>query len=86
MDFVLTLEDYHKAKPDPEPYLAALRKYNAVKEEAVIIEDSGRGLKAAVAAGIDCIVVENAFTITHDFTDAMMILKSISELEKVLIN
>ena len=86
MDFVMTVEDYRKAKPDPEPYLAALKKYGAVPQEAIVIEDSGRGLRSAVAAGIDCIVVENEFTSTHDFTMAKMILKSITDLKKVLIN
>ena len=86
MDFVLTVEDYGSAKPDPEPYLAALQKYGAIPEEALVIEDSGRGLKSAVAAGIDCIIVENAFTSTHDFTSAKMVLKSLSELIKILIH
>jgi HAD superfamily hydrolase (TIGR01509 family) len=86
MDFVLTVEDYSHAKPDPEPYLAALQRYGAVPEEALVIEDSVRGLKSAVAAGIDCIVIENAFTRTHDFTGALLILKSISALKKILIN
>jgi HAD superfamily hydrolase (TIGR01509 family) len=86
MDFVLTVEDYSHAKPDPEPYLVALQKFGAVPDEALVIEDSGRGLKSAVAAGIDCIIVENAFTSTHDFTSAKMVLKSISELMRILIH
>ena len=86
MDFVLTVEDYSNAKPDPEPYLTALQKYGAIPEEAVVIEDSGRGLKSAVAAGIDCIIVENAFTKSHDFSNAKMVLKSLSELVEILIH
>ena len=86
MDFVLTLEDYGKAKPHPEPYLTALQKFMAEPEEAFVIEDSGRGLKSALAAGIDCIIVENAFTISHDFTGAKMILKSVPDLINVLFS
>jgi beta-phosphoglucomutase-like phosphatase (HAD superfamily) len=85
MDFVLTVEDYAKAKPDPEPYMAALRRYRAVPEEAVVIEDSGRGLKSAVAAGIDCIIVENAFTRTHDFSSAAATLRNLDELCGLLL-
>ena len=29
MDFVLTIEDYSRAKPDPEPYLTALKRFRA---------------------------------------------------------
>ena len=86
MDFILTVEDYSNAKPDPEPFLTALEKFGAVPEEALVIEDSGRGLKSAVAAGIDCIIIENAFTSSHDFTSAKMVLKSLSELIKILIH
>jgi HAD superfamily hydrolase (TIGR01509 family) len=86
MDFVLTIEDYGEAKPHPEPYLTALQKFGAMPEEAIVVEDSGRGLKSAVAAGIDCIIVENAFTSTHDFSSAKMLLKSLSELIKILIH
>ena len=85
MDFVLTVEDYSHAKPDPEPYLTALQKYGAFPEEALVIEDSGRGLRSAVAAGIDCIIIENDFTRSHDFSRAKMVLKSLSELCKILI-
>jgi len=86
MDFVLTIEDYKSAKPDPGPYLAALKKYDASPSEAVVIEDSGRGLKAALSAGIDCIIIENSFTSTHDFTSAKMVLKSLTDLMKILIH
>ena len=86
MDFVLTVEDYSHAKPDPEPYLTAVQRYGALPEEALVIEDSGRGLRSAVAAGIDCIIIENDFTKSHDFSKAKMVLKSLAELCKILIH
>jgi HAD superfamily hydrolase (TIGR01509 family) len=85
MNFVLTREDYRHAKPDPEPYLTALQRFGAMPDEALIIEDSGRGLKSAVSAGIDCIVIENEFTISHDFSDAALVLHSITALKKHLL-
>jgi beta-phosphoglucomutase-like phosphatase (HAD superfamily) len=57
-----------------------LKRYGAEADEAVVIEDSGRGLRSAVAAGIDCIIIENEFTRSHDFSKAAQVLKSISEL------
>lgn len=70
MEFCLTRGDYEQAKPHPEPYLAGLERFGATAAETVVIEDSARGLKSAVAAGIDCIVVANEFTATHDFSMA----------------
>jgi HAD superfamily hydrolase (TIGR01509 family) len=62
MDFVLVREDYKFAKPHPEPYLTGLKRFGATKEEALVVEDSSRGLSSAVAAGIDCAIVYNDFT------------------------
>ena len=70
MEFCLTEEDYEQAKPHPEPYLRGLERFGATAAETVVIEDSARGLKSAVAAGIDCIVVANDFTAAHDLSQA----------------
>lgn len=84
MDFVLTSEDYENAKPHPEPYLKALNKFGVRKEEAVVVEDSARGLKSALAAGIDCVVVHNDFTASHNFSGAMTKIKKLTELHSLL--
>jgi beta-phosphoglucomutase-like phosphatase (HAD superfamily) len=49
-----------------------------------VVEDSQRGLQAALAAGIDCVVVHNPFTASHDFTGATHTLKSLAELPGIL--
>ena len=59
MEFVLTFEDYPRPKPAPDPYLHALRRFNAEPHEALVIEDTERGLRSAAAAGIDRIIVLN---------------------------
>jgi beta-phosphoglucomutase-like phosphatase (HAD superfamily) len=83
-EFVLTLEDYEQPKPAPDPYLKALHRFGALAREAVAIEDSARGLRAAMAAGIDCVVVRNEFTASQDFSGAWRMLQSIGELPGVL--
>lgn len=80
MDFVLTREDYRKSKPDPEPYLTALQRFGIGPEQALVVEDSQRGLGAAMAAGIDCAIVHNEFTASHDFSGASFIIDAITEL------
>lgn len=86
MDFVLTIEDYERAKPAPDPYLKALEICRATKAESIIIEDSGRGLKAAIAAEIDCIVVRNKFTEKHNFDGAKHIENNISDACEMIID
>ncbi|MCF6340992.1 MAG: HAD family phosphatase [Sulfurimonas sp.] len=84
MEFTLCVEDYKRSKPHPEPYLSGLKKFNANKEEAIVVEDSQRGLTSAYRAGIECVIVHNDFTSTHDFSKATYKIKKLSELEKLL--
>jgi len=84
MDFVLCVEDYTRSKPQPDPYLKGMKLFNATKEECLVIEDSERGLKSAVNAGIECAVVANNFTATHDFSRASYKIESLKNLPKLL--
>jgi HAD superfamily hydrolase (TIGR01509 family) len=84
MDFVLTREDYEQSKPNPEPYLAGVARFGARPEECLVVEDSQRGLRAALAAGIDCAIVHNDFTASHDFAGACCRVNSIAELPALL--
>ena len=84
MEFHLTREDYERAKPHPEPYLRGLERFGATAAETVVIEDSARGLKSAIAAGIDCIVVANEFTATHDLSKATARVATFRELPSAI--
>lgn len=84
MDFVLCVEDYPRAKPHADPYLAGMKKFGAKKEECLIIEDSQRGLGSAINAGIECAIVDNEFTRTHDFSGATHHIKTLSALIDLL--
>ncbi len=84
MEFFLTEEDYERAKPHPEPYLRGLQRFGATAAETVVVEDSARGLKSAIAAGIDCIVVANEFTATHDLSQATAKVATFRELPSAI--
>lgn len=86
MDFVLVREDYKRAKPHPEPYLTGLKRLGARKEETLVVEDSSRGLNSAVAAGIDCAIVKNAFTKGQDFTQASYRIETLIELKDIILD
>lgn len=84
MDFVLCSGEYARSKPCPDPYLEGLALFGGAKHEAVVVEDSQRGVRSAVAAGIDCVVVHNAFTVGHDFSQATHRIASLRELTELL--
>ena len=85
MDFVLVREDYELAKPHPQPYLTGLRRFGASKEEALVVEDSARGLNSAVAAGIDCVIVYNDFTKANDFSQASYRIDTLIGLKDIIL-
>jgi HAD superfamily hydrolase (TIGR01509 family) len=49
-----------RAKPDPEPYLAALRETGADAAHSIAFEDSPSGLRAALGAGLTVVGMTTA--------------------------
>ncbi len=80
MQFVLCSGEYKRSKPHPDPYIKGLELLGGEKNETFIVEDSQRGLRSAVNAGIECVIVENHFTALHDFSDASHRIKRLEEL------
>jgi HAD superfamily hydrolase (TIGR01509 family) len=85
MDFVLVREDYGHAKPHPEPYLTGVARFGATREEALVVEDSARGLSSAAAAGIDCVIVHHDFTAGQDFSRATHRIETLAELKDLVL-
>jgi len=83
-EFVLTGEDYAHGKPSPEPYLLGLERLGMTADECLVIEDSPRGLQAAMAAGIDCIVIRSALTEGYDFSGAKAVVDSHAALQAAI--
>jgi HAD superfamily hydrolase (TIGR01509 family) len=83
-DFVLTDGDYARHKPEPDPYLTAARRLGLDPAECIAVEDSERGLRAAVAAGMRCWVVPSGLSEGGDFSDADRVLESASEIPNAL--
>jgi HAD superfamily hydrolase (TIGR01509 family) len=79
-DFILTREDYTLSKPNQEPYLAAMKRCGCHAQECLVVEDSPRGLEAAVKAGIRCLVVPNELTRGGAFSDAWRVLSTSREI------
>lgn len=84
-DFVLTREDYEKSKPNPEPFLTAATQNGLRLNECIIVEDSARGLAAARAAGIKCIVVPNRLTKSSNFSGAYRVVSSTREAADIVL-
>jgi sugar-phosphatase len=53
---VVAAEDVRRGKPDPEGYLAAAACLGATAGEAIVVEDSPEGIRAARAAGVSAML------------------------------
>ena len=82
-EFVLAREDYGEAKPSPESYLLALHRLGMKAESCVAVEDSERGLVAALAAGLRCLVIPNDLTRNSSFQGATRILSGAADMLNV---
>ena len=78
-DVILTAENFHKAKPNPDPYLEAQKKLKVEINECLVIENAPLGIEAAKNAGMICVAVET--TLGRDYLKkADFIINSIEEL------
>jgi HAD superfamily hydrolase (TIGR01509 family) len=84
IEFVLSVEDYPNPKPHPDPYQAALDRFGAQPEQAIAIEDTSRGMRSAIAAGLRCIIIRHPFTAAQDFSGAWAMVDSIREIPAIL--
>ncbi|REK74355.1 HAD family hydrolase [Paenibacillus paeoniae] len=61
-EVICTSDDVSQVKPDPELYVKAMEKLGVKPHEAIAIEDSPNGARAAAAAGMSCVIVPNSLT------------------------
>ncbi len=89
---IILAEDCIAGKPDPAPYQVALSNLGIQAQEAIALEDSPSGIRAAVAAGVRTIGIASthdpkillevgAFIAIPDFTNLQLwtLLNSMSE-------
>jgi len=72
-EVVICGDDVTDLKPDPAAYLLALSRLGLDATWTVAVEDSGPGLRAALAAGMATVVVTNDDTAGHDVTGAAIV-------------
>jgi beta-phosphoglucomutase len=83
-DFIITGDEVPRAKPFPDPYLAAARQLGLQPEQCVVIENAPLGVEAAKSAGMHCIAIET--TLGREYLQgADDILTNIQDLLKAPI-
>lgn len=73
---VVTGDDVTRLKPDPAVYNRVLEQLDVCPQNALAIEDSEIGLRAAAAAGVATVVVTTDYTADQDFGGAAVVRAS----------
>lgn len=68
------------AKPAPDLYLATLAALEAPAHQALAVEDSPNGVRAAKAAGMLCVAVPNPLTASMNFEHADLVIPSLDDV------
>jgi HAD superfamily hydrolase (TIGR01509 family) len=79
-DAIVCSDDIGRTKPDPQLYLALLERLGVLPAEAIALEDSANGLKAAKAAGAFCVAVPTPLTASTDLSEADLRLTSLDAM------
>ncbi|MGW9404807.1 HAD-IA family hydrolase [Arthrobacter sp. NPDC055585] len=66
-------------KPAPDIYLLALRELGVEPQDALVVEDSENGLRAALGAGLRTLVTVSGFTREEDFDGSALVVSSLGD-------
>jgi len=66
-------------KPAPDIYQLVLRDLGLDPHDCIVVEDSGIGLQAALAAGLTTVITVSTFSTGDDFTGAVLVVDHLGE-------
>lgn len=85
VEVLVTGDEVTSPKPDPEIYQHALWQLGIRAVDAIVVEDSADGLRAAVAAGLTTVVVTHGKS-DGDFTGASAVLSGREVAEELSVH
>ncbi|MDC8833050.1 HAD family hydrolase [Alteromonas gilva] len=86
VECVVAVEDVENSKPAPDCYLKALTVMGLSAQQAIAVEDTEHGLRAAVGAGLQCVAIPTAQSAGHNFTTAIAQYRDLSEWTEAQFN
>ncbi|MBL7472542.1 HAD family hydrolase [Robertkochia sediminum] len=86
LDHKVSGEDLERSKPFPDIFLRVSALYGVAPEHFWVIEDSGHGVRAAVAAGMKCIGYINPDSGAQDLGPAHMKIDHFDTLNDTVLN
>jgi HAD superfamily hydrolase (TIGR01509 family) len=84
-DEIISDSGLENRKPHPEIFLRAATAVSVEPRDCVVLEDAEKGLKAAKAAGMKCIICLDEISKDGDFSNANLIVKSLNEVNYKIV-
>ena len=81
---ILGKESAKREKPFPDIFLNAAEKLGHSPAECFVLEDALKGLNAANAAGMPCIIIKNDLNRNIDFNGAEIVFPSLTDFVSAL--
>lgn len=86
VELLISGDEVSLPKPDPEAYQHALWQLGVRAVDAMAVEDSAPGLRAAVAAGLTTVVVTTEASAGDDFSGAATVLSDHEAAEQLSVH
>jgi len=83
---ILGKESAKREKPFPDIFLNAANKLDCEPKECFVLEDALKGLNAAEAAGMPCIILKNELNRSIEFKKAEIVFPKLSDFVSALEN
>ncbi|MFD2581940.1 HAD family hydrolase [Pedobacter vanadiisoli] len=82
---IVSADDVHTSKPDPETFLKAAQALGIVPADCLVFEDAPKGVESALNAGMPCLVLTTTHTI-EEFEHYPNILGYIADYNDAKLN
>ncbi|WP_199438168.1 HAD family hydrolase [Vibrio owensii] len=83
-DLVITAEDVERGKPNPDCYQMAYRHLGVDAKQCLVLEDSNNGIKAALAAKCQAVMIPDLLPPLPGLEDKVIIKASLEEVIPLL--
>jgi len=80
IDTLVTSEDVHLHKPNPDIFLETARKLKVPAYSYIVIEDAPKGIAAAKKSNMKIITLKTEYYIEEDLKEADLIINDLSDL------
>ncbi|MCW8332489.1 HAD family hydrolase [Vibrio paucivorans] len=83
-DLVISAEDVDRGKPEPDCYQQAYQRLGLQAEHCLVLEDSNNGIKAALAAGCQAVMIPDLLPPLEELKPHITVMPSLDKVIDLL--